>query len=184
LDSDVERRLSAAMKSAQDGDCDAYEALLIEVVPLLRHFVRSQLRGADWADDAVQEALIAIHRNRHTYDPSRPFPRWMYAIARHRVIDLARERRRRRAREDLGDSRLEDLPFAPPSDGPGYETLHRALAALSHAQREVIRMLKWDGFSVKEIAANTGSTESAVKIRAHRGYEILRGLLGSDTDED
>jgi RNA polymerase sigma-70 factor (ECF subfamily) len=64
---------------------------------------------------------------------------------------------------------------APPPDRlPDFETL---LASLPESQREVITMLKVSGLTLEETARATSSTVGAVKQKAHRAYERLRGLL-------
>jgi RNA polymerase sigma-70 factor (ECF subfamily) len=52
-----------------------------------------------------------------------------------------------------------------------------ALAQLPVQQREAIILHRFEGFSFSEIAETLGLTESAVKVRAHRGYVRLRRLL-------
>lgn len=186
MEPDLDQRLSAWMKDAQDGDRKAYADLLTEVTGLLQTFVRQRLGQSAGVDDVVQETLISIHRHRHTYDPSRPFRAWMYAIARHRMIDWTRRRQRLGAHEALAESAGEDIAraVAPSNERPAFTRLHRALASLSEVQREVIQLLKWDGFSVREIAESRGMTESSVKVNAHRGYKVLRKLLASGSDAD
>jgi RNA polymerase sigma-70 factor (ECF subfamily) len=185
LDSQSERRLSAWMARAQDGDRRAYEQLLTEIIPCLRRFVGAQLRGEDEVNDVVQDVLASIHRDRHTYDPRRAFGAWMYAIARHRLIDWARRRRRRLAREEL-DAALEDAVGgeAAFAEHSALATLRQAFARLSPVQREVIQLLKLEGWSVREVSQCTGRSESAVKVSAHRGYHTLRRLLGSGSDDE
>ena len=186
MDPDFDRRLSDWMRRVQDGDGQAYETLLTEVTAYLTTFVRTRLPEPAWVDDVVQETLISIHQNRHTYDPGRSFGSWLHAIALHRLIDLMRKRRRVHAREQLGVSGPED--FCSVVDSASHQTvfdgLHRALASLSSKQREVIQLLKWQGFSVKEVAESTGMSESSVKVTAHRGYRLLRRLLVSGANED
>lgn len=169
------------MRGAQDGDRRAYEALLIEVARLVREFARNRLRGADYAEDIVQETLLSIHRARHTYDPGRPFGPWMYAIARHRISDFAEKQRRRSKTEVLGQAGLEEIgaqeTFAEDRCSAGF--LRQALAHLSNKQREVIQMLKLEDYSVAEISRRTGLSVSSVKVTAHRGYKKLRKLIVS-----
>jgi RNA polymerase sigma-70 factor (ECF subfamily) len=50
--------------------------------------------GAHEAEDLVQEILIGLHGKRHTWDPARPFLPWLHAIARYKLIDFTRHRRR------------------------------------------------------------------------------------------
>src|SRR5437588_13033441 len=110
----TEGELSALMRSAQDGDGRAYEALLVRIAALVREFARGRLQRADWLEDVAQETLLSIHRDRHTYDPSRPFLPWMYAIARHRLLDFAARQRRRELREIAAEPDVE--PQAPAQD--------------------------------------------------------------------
>ena len=181
MDSDVDHRLAALMRRAQGGDRLAYEAVLGEVTTHVRGFVRRRLREADAVEDVVQETLLSIHRDRHTYDPERAFGPWMYAIARHRLIDFVAKRRRRSETELLGDERWEDARSvsderAVEPSGPSL-FVQRALALLSQKQREIIQLLKLEGWSVAEIAAKTGLSEGAVKVTAHRGYQKIRKLI-------
>ncbi|WP_420797817.1 sigma factor, partial [Enterococcus hirae] len=50
-------------------------------------------RGATEAEDLVQEAILAIHIKRHTYDPAEPLTPWVHAIARYKLIDFLRRTR-------------------------------------------------------------------------------------------
>lgn len=176
MDVDRDRGLAALMTRAQDGDRGAYQALLVEVRALVTAFVRRRVRHADQVEDIVQETLLSIHRHRHTYDPARPFAGWMYAIAKHRLIDVV-GRARRRDRNEVGG--LDEASLRVPSAEPGALSvaLRRALALLSAPQREIIHMLKFEGYSVAEIAGKTGRSPSSVKITAHRGYRKLRALI-------
>jgi RNA polymerase sigma-70 factor (ECF subfamily) len=168
------------MRQAQDGDRRAYQTLLTEVTALVHDFVRKRLQHKDCQDEIVQETLLCIHRDRHTYDPARPFRPWMYAIARHRLFDHVEKLRRRSETELLTHTGLEELASNEPSaeDRGSLGFLRQALAHLSNTQREVISMLKLEGFSVAEIAQKTGLSASNVKVTAHRGYKKLRVLIG------
>lgn len=177
---DLDRRLSELMRAAQDGDRLAYETLLTEVATTVRAFVRKRLHDVDSQEEVVQDTLLCIHRDRHTYDPGRPFRPWMYAITRHRLSDHLEKQRRRTRIEVLADADAEDPASADASarDRRAPGILHHALAQLSNAQREIIQMLKLDGLSVAEISTRTGLTASTVKVTAHRGYKRLRALIG------
>jgi len=186
----TERRLSELLARAQDGDRAAYEAFLTEAAGLVRSFVRKRLPPSMDAEDVVQDVLFAVHRHRHSYDPARSVAPWLYAIARHRLLDaLKRQRRvwRRELQDEPGASgwpRLEELPAGnAPADPTGFGLLRHALEQLTSAQREVIHLLKLEGYSVSEVAERTGRTPSSVKVTAHRGYKLLRQLLeGSSRD--
>jgi len=177
---DTEARLSKLMEAAQKGDRQAYETLLTEVATLVRSFVGKRLRQSGSVEDVVQETLISVHQHRHTYDPRRSFSRWMYAIAYHRLIDFVRKQRRNSQREVSQGKGLEQVIDETTHDhsrGGLVHLLYQALSRLSNRQRDVVRMLKLDELSVKEISDQTGMSVSLVKVTAHRGYKNLRKLL-------
>lgn len=168
------------MRSAQQGDARAYETLLHRLSALARSFARARVAGLDSVEEVVQETLLSIHRDRHTWDPSRRFLPWFHAITRHRLLDfVARERRRWRI-EVPADPSIEEPASDPRLVFEPVRLLRRALERLSIRQREIIRMLKLDGFSVAEISRETGLSESSVKVTAHRGYKRLRQLLAGE----
>jgi RNA polymerase sigma factor (sigma-70 family) len=69
-----------------------------------------------------------------------------------------------------------------PSDPGLRRKLERALAALPAQQREAVVMHKVHGLSFDDIAESLGVTSTAARIRAHRGYERLRELLGPEEE--
>jgi RNA polymerase sigma-70 factor (ECF subfamily) len=164
------------MQGAQHGDREAYRCLLDDIAPALTSFLRRRTVDPQDLDDVYQETLMALHRVRHTYQPSRPFEPWLFGIARHVAADHAR-RRRTRARWEV----ITDAPPETGSQGDGAipRQLEQALAKLSPAQRETIELLQLEGLSPAAAAARLGATAGAVKVRAHRAYKALRRLLGS-----
>jgi DNA-directed RNA polymerase specialized sigma24 family protein len=87
---------SALMAEAQTGNSTAYRTLLVELARWLEHFYLDRL-PREAVDDGVAGALRLIHETRHTYDPKRPFDRWLTAIARHQFLKIESARRCRNA---------------------------------------------------------------------------------------
>lgn len=162
-------RLSALMAGALRGDATSYEEALREIVRLVRAFARARV-GDTLADDVVQETLLTVHRVRHTYDPARPFLPWLMAISHSRLVDVVR-RDRRRARLERP---LEEEPRWRPGVTLALPDVVLALEELPQPQQRVIRMLKVEGMSVREVAGALGLSVSNVKVMAHRGYRALR----------
>lgn len=177
MDPSVEQQLSELMRRAQEGDRQAYERFLFEVRHLLTILLRHQLGALGAVDDVVQETLVSIHRSRHTYDPSRPIGPWLRAIARNRLRDYRRAQKRNVARETLACESQLPAPTSDDRQVAEATSLGRAITALSAIQREVIWLLKFEGYSVAEIAGLTGRSVASVKVTAHRGYRALRNLL-------
>lgn len=173
------------MTSAQDGDRQAYEDLLTRVAALVRGFVRRRVGDIAWADDVVQECLVALHRARHTYDPARPFAPWLYAIAQNRLVDALRAQRRLLLREVHAEKEWPALGQRPEQERHALsQDLRRAVADLPENQRRVIELLKFEDLSVREVAAKLGMSESNVKVTAHRGYRALRRRIEEWTRAD
>ena len=174
----------AWMTAAQNGDAAAYERLLGVLLPALRGFVTSRLGDPSTVEDVVQNVLLSIHRARHTYRPERPFQPWFWTIARNAITDAQRLRGKRQRREEplddleiAGDGERELLAALPLSMG-----MTRALGELPESQRQAVELLHVEQLSVAEAAARVGVTPGALKVRAHRGYRALRGILGERAD--
>ena len=140
-----EQEATALMIRAQEGDGQAYAALLTRLSSTARQYARNRLGDVAWLDDVMQETLLTIHAARHTYDPRRPFAPWFYAILSSRMIDVLRKERRVRAREFTTDV-LPEVSSAPAersdaSDALDARRLEAALDALPDRQREIVRGL-------------------------------------------
>jgi RNA polymerase sigma-70 factor (ECF subfamily) len=159
------------MAAAQGGESDAYEQLLRELDGWLRRYYGRRLPGPA-AEDARQDALLAIHAKRHAYVPSRPFGPWVAAIARYKWIDHVRDASRFAAL-----SLEDDMPM----EGHG-ETAISAMAVddllkrLTPAQASVIRLVKLQGASIQTASGATGQSAALVKVNIHRGLKKLAAL--------
>ena len=176
-----ESQARALMTRGQQGDALAYAELLTLLAGAARRYARARVGGVPWLDDVAQETLLSIHAARQSYDPSRPFAPWFYAILHRRMIDVLRKERRLGAREVAGDVLPEPSASAPAvdrRDDVDFERVKAALEALPPRQREIVSALKVRDESVREISGRLGMSESAVKVTAHRGYKALRRLLG------
>lgn len=175
------------MIRAQQGDQRAYEDLLRLLAEEARGFVGRRIGWADWTEDVVQDALLTVHRARRTYDPTRPFLPWFYAIVHSRLIDALRVRKRVTLREVPDETAIAAQP-APDTGSQRSsdvrEALARAVAALPRVQREVVSLMKYEDLSVREVAQRLGMTEAAVKASAHRGYKVLRESVGGELVEN
>ena len=177
-----EERWSALMVSAQSGNEADYRRLLAELAEAIEGFLRSRFGDRPIIEDCVQEALIAVHKARHTYNPNRPFRPWLFAIVRNRTIDVLRQQRQR---DDVAERyQREQAVLAQPG---GQPSAPQELAevpmfrALSSQHREVLVLTKIIGFSIAETARKLRISESAVKVRVHRAVGKLKKLMQEET---
>ena len=177
-----ETRLRQLLMRGLSGENPAYHQFLLELSGHLRAFLRGRLtRLPDEVEDIVQETLLAIHNQRHTYDASQPLTAWVYAIARYKMVDMLRRHAVRGALHDPLDDEL--AIFATPDNdaGDARRDLAILLAQLPDGQRLPIQYMKLEGRSVVEAARLTGMSESAVKVAVHRGLKKLALLIRSES---
>jgi RNA polymerase sigma-70 factor (ECF subfamily) len=179
-----ETELRKLMLASLNGNAVAHRALLGRLSGHLRAYYRSKLaragRSVGDAEDLVQEAVLAIHLKRHTYDPDEPLTPWVHAIARFKLIDFLR--RTRRSTTDLPIDAAEDVTAG--DDRSGAESsldLARLMELLPEKMRCSIVAVKLDGRSVAEAAARCGVSESLVKINIHRGLKRLAASIAKES---
>lgn len=173
---DAEGRLKALMMASRAGDSAAYRVLLNEVGAHLRAYYRRRLgSGAADAEDLVQETLIAMHAKSVTYDSGQPFTPWLHAIARYKLIDDYR--RKRRSRHLPLDVVSELISEQNQEAAIASRDVERLLARLPKRSRDLVRSVKVEGLSTQEAAARSGMSESAVKVAVHRALRSLSSLL-------
>jgi RNA polymerase sigma-70 factor (ECF subfamily) len=167
--------LSELMRSARQGDDEAYRRLLGKVTLRLRVVVRRRLaaagRGPEECEDIVQEALLAMHLKRDTWDESRPIEPWLRAIAQHKLIDHLR----RRGFRDHVD--IDDWSNAPELsveiEAPAAIDSRRLLESLPERQRTIVQEISLEGHSAADVAVKLGMTEGAVRVALHRALKAL-----------
>jgi RNA polymerase sigma-70 factor (ECF subfamily) len=161
------------------GDEAAFHELFVRLSPNLLGLFRRQGAQPEDAQDLLQQTFLHLHRARLDFKQGSLVRPWLFTIALNVRRELARKKVRRR------ESVLDQEPAAAatsPSQGleAGEDAarVRASLSALPDAQREVIELHWFQGVAFAEIASIVGASVSAVKVRAHRGYERLRELLG------
>lgn len=173
-----EDRLHDLLVGGLAGDSSAYHAFLRELGAHLRAFFRKRLaRLPDEVEDLVQETLLAVHNQRHTYDAGQPLTAWLHAIAKYKLVDLLRRRSGRDELTDPFDGESDLMSSAAAEADDARRDLAKLLALLPDRQRLPIVHVKIEGLSVAETARRTGMSESAVKVGIHRGLRSLAAKL-------
>jgi len=160
----------------RENDRAAFKALYKRYVSRLHSFFMRSVGDPDIARDLVQQTFMHFHRARNDFRLDAPVRPWLYTIA----INVRREihRKRRRKPETQFDPETHPIPTTTPDVTTASERLvRRSLDALPEAQRTVLLLHWYEGYSYKEIAEMLGSTPGAVKVRASRAYAKLRVLL-------
>jgi RNA polymerase sigma-70 factor, ECF subfamily len=176
---------SRLMARAQDGDRQAYRALLEDVTPYVRSLAARCFSQPSEIEDAVQDVLLTVHIVRRAYDPKRPFGPWLVAIANRRIIDRLRRETRRKAREVALSAEHETFPEAAANLDEKLSDdaiLNEAMAALPPEQRQAVTLLKLNEMSLKDAAVASGRSVAALKVATHRAIKTLRSLLKQSSE--
>ena len=160
-----------------DGCAVAFDQLYRRLSPILMGYLLRLTRNRERAEDLLQITFTKIHRARASYLRGAPILPWVLAIARRSFLDERRSASTRN--EDLSsDGTLpEPQPTAAGVPAELSDALEHALDRLPEAYREAIQLTKISGLSVSEAAEVLGTTDTAVKLRVHRGYNQLRKEL-------
>ncbi|WP_093342178.1 sigma-70 family RNA polymerase sigma factor [Variovorax sp. PDC80] len=178
--SDAEATLRGLFLRGLDGDAKAYRDFLQRLSAHLRAFLGRRLFGwPDDVEDLVQECLLAMHNQRHTYQSDQPLTAWVHAIARYKMIDLLRAKSSREALQDPLDDEQGLFAASDIEASDARRDLGGLLETLPERQRLPIVHVKIEGLSVAETASLTGMSESAVKVGIHRGLKALAARFGS-----
>lgn len=177
----TETELKALMLASQDGDAAAHRMLLERLSRHLRAYYKGKFakigRGVAEAEDLVQEAVLAIHLQRHTYDPQELLTPWVHAIARYKLMDFFRARSRREALNDPLDETLDIFATSDEEPADAKRDIGKLLEQLPDRHRLPIVHVKLQGLSVTETATLTGMSESAIKVGIHRGLKALAAKI-------
>jgi RNA polymerase sigma factor (sigma-70 family) len=171
---------------ARSGDRDAFGQLVGHYGPDVQRLCRRLLGSAVESEDASQESFARAHAALGSYDPARPFRRWLLAIAAHCAIDALRRRRRESRlfeRESILADTLADPGPSPLQHGLSAESRRRLLAAIE-AQPDLYRTplaLRYlADLDYGEIAEILGVSRNQVATLLFRARRMLRETLAEN----
>lgn len=160
--------------SANDGA--AYAELFRRYADRVLHVFRGCGLSDEVAEDLLQHTFLQVHRARYDFRLDARFRPWLFAIAMNARREHFRWRGRRRE-DALDEPGAVEPSVLPKTSSTTDRLVRRALEGLNDDQREVILLHWFEELSFDEIGTIVGASTSAVKVRAHRGYEALRKLL-------
>ena len=164
---------------AQHGDEEAFASLAVAVGNRLHAVSHRILRDIDLAEDATQQALLAIWRDLPTLrDPAR-FDAWSY-----RLLVRACYAEGRRTRQWSPNLRLlpTDEPVGADSQSPvvDRDQLERGFRRLSIDHRAVVVLHHYLDLPLEEVAEALGVPIGTVRSRLHHAMRGLRAALDAD----
>ena len=142
-----------------------FEQIYAEQLDAVRAYVRRRV-AEDAVDDIVSETFLVCWRKLDRM-PDEALP-WLYAVARKTIAN----HRRKLARQAPPRAAIGDGP-EPVGDG----ALAAAFAALNERDREVLRLVAWEGLSLRDASVVLGCSAVACRVRYHRAKSRLASRL-------
>lgn len=139
-------------------------------------FLLRRCPTAEDAADALSETYRIAWEKRKRVPPGREARPWLFGVARNVA-------RRERANDQQRAAATQQLALAAENSSartsPQEDAVTNALSELSPLDRDIVLMLSAGGLTPREVAKVLALSPNAVRVRAHRAREKLRGLLAS-----
>jgi len=180
------------LRLAKTGDFNAFQQLIRELQPRVYGLAFRILRQAEDAEDATQQAFLALIEHIEDFREESSVATWVMKIASNHALKILRKKRGLHmvsmSEMNSGDS-YEDMPhpefIAPWSEPPDeiaqraevQQEIDKALLELDEKYRLVFILRDVEGLSVRETAEAMELTESTVKVRLLRARLALRERL-------
>lgn len=198
--------MSATTLADRDG-ADIPEATLLGDAAFLNNLRRQMLRFATlqlantpWAEEAVQEALLAALKNASSFAGRAALKTWVFAILKNKIADVLRQKHRSADASSLLHENEEEQDFAELFDRRGHwlqderpatwgnpqEALQQqqfwkvfeiCLERLPGHQARVFMMKEFVELDTAEICASVGISSSNLHVMLHRARLRLRECL-------
>lgn len=160
------------------GDVVSFEVIYDRYSRSVYSLAWKMLGDAQAAQEVTQEVFEAIWRGAKAFAPGRGRARtWILAMAHHKSVDAMR-RQRVRASEPLSEAHPDEADIvAVAMRRVEAATVRAALTTLSEAQRAVVVLAYYGGYTQQEIARRLGVPLGTVKTRIRDGLQKLRDRL-------
>ena len=177
--------LDLLLSRCRQGDALAWEALVRRYQARIYGFALHYLRDQEEARDAAQDIFIKMYQHLPSMRDSRTYLPWMLRLTRNCCIDRIRSRKSRPhdvlAAADVGREHMSPDPSPEETllEDARRGLLHRALATLTAANREIVLLKDIEQLKLEDISTRLGLPLGTVKSRSHRARSELAKAVHS-----
>jgi RNA polymerase sigma-70 factor (ECF subfamily) len=161
------------------GNAEQY-AILVERYKTMAYTIAYRMIGdADTANDMAQESFIAAYAGLKNFRYNAKFSSWLYRIVMNKCRDYLRSRKDSVPVDAISEfiTGKEANPEQSAASREMTDVIQKALDALPGEYREVMVLRHIEDLRYEEIADILGENVSALRVRAHRGREMLKSIL-------
>jgi RNA polymerase sigma-70 factor, ECF subfamily len=173
-------------RGLQKRDPDLLDRLIDQYQYRLFRYLVYVTGSKERAEDFFQETWIRVLERGHQYDGKSKFEAWLFAIARHLVIDWQRSKKAQSLDTLTDPEREHPMQLANEHDPSplqqvlsqeSEENVHASLERIPAIYREVLVLRFQEELQLEEMAGVLSIPVSTVKSRLYRGLDALRGAL-------
>ncbi len=185
-----DQELIAGLKAHEAQAC---EQLIADYADMVYRVCYRILQDPGDAEDAMQETFITVYRNIDSFRGDSKLSSWLYRVAANKSLSILRSRKRKQERNiSLETDEGEELPITDeniiiPEElllrEENLQALQEALDAMSPKLRAAVILYELEDLSMKETAEALEISESAAKLRVHRGRIFLQQYLSQRLQE-
>lgn len=175
------------LKTAQDGNAEAYGEIYERYAPAIFRYVYAHLSDRHDAEDLTEEVFLRVWRSLPNYrQRGVPFVAYLYHVARNALVD-----HHRRSKYVAQNVSIEDGQLASHESGPAevlvatleHQELHHVLQKLRSEYRDVLVLRFLAELSPEETARAMEKSVGSVRVLQHRALAAVRKLLVRNQDE-
>jgi len=173
-------------RGLQKRDPDLLDRLIEQYQYRLFRYLVYVTGNKERAEDFFQETWIRVLERGHQYDGKSKFEAWLFAIARHLVIDWQRSKKAQSLDSLMDPEQDHPLQLADENEPTPLhqvlsqeteENVQSSLQRIPAIYREVLVLRFQEELQIEEMAGVLSVPLSTVKSRLYRGLEALRGAL-------
>ena len=187
----TEKELLAGLKAHEAWAC---EKLITDYADMVYRVCFRILQNEQEAEDAMQETFITVYRSIDSFRGDAKLSSWLYRVATNKSLSILRSHQRKNGLDvAIETDEGEEIPLI--DDGAAtaemlllreesVSVLQEGLEAMSSKLRAALVLYELEGLSMKETAQALEISESAAKLRVHRGRMFLQNYLKQHLQEE
>lgn len=176
------------IRGAKRGEAGCFNELYSHYLAPIYRFIYMKVTNREEAEDLTHEVFLSAWQNMARYrSRGFPFSSWLYQIARNRVIDFYRLKKKfvdlEEADTDADPIEIKDVLESAIDNDLSLDEVRLAIQNLHPDQQDVILMRFMEDMPYETIASTMDKSEGAVRLIQHRALKSLREILKTKKQE-
>jgi RNA polymerase sigma-70 factor (ECF subfamily) len=159
----------------QAGSTAAFDVLFQRHSSRIFGYLRKRLAKKKEAEDLLQEVFLKLHRSKHLYNATLPFPPWLFSITRSVLLDSAKKKNLELL---VGAEAFAEIPSGTETSEEQNDLgLSDVLQSLPLAQRQAVQFRVYQEETFEEIAVRLSTSPENARQLFSRGLKKIRAIL-------